>query len=140
MNTERVRDWMTPNPVTVSSSNTLPETYWLMMKSKVHRLPVMEGGKLVGIVTLEDLRRMEPVRMGSLDLIHLSDMLARMPVWKVMTKAPVFVSPDMPLVEAASLMLEKDISTLPVMEDDTLVGILTDNDILRAFVERGKHG
>ncbi len=134
---ELVRDWMTPGPITVSSSSTLPEAYWLMMKSKVHRLPVMEGGRLVGIVTLEDLRRMEPVRMGSLDLIHLSDMLSRMPVWKVMTKAPVVVSPDLPLVEAAALMLEKRISTLPVMEDDSLVGILTDTDILRAFVKRG---
>ncbi len=55
MSTERVCDWMTPNPVTVSSSSTLPETYWLMMKSRVHRLPVVEGDSLVGILTDNDI-------------------------------------------------------------------------------------
>jgi len=130
-----VRDWMIPKPVTVSPSAPLRDAYWLMLENKVRRLPVMDGERLVGIVTLEDVRRVEPPTGVGLDLVKITDMLSRMAVRQVMTKDPKTIAPDAPLIEAARMMLEHNISALPVMEGNQLAGIITESDIFRAFVE-----
>jgi len=88
MTTQPVKDWMTSDVITVTGSSTLPEAYWLMLEKKIRRLPVVEEGALVGMVTIEDLRRMEPVRIAGCDLIHISDMLAKLPVRQLMTENP----------------------------------------------------
>jgi acetoin utilization protein AcuB len=133
-----VRDWMTPMPVTVSPSTPLRDAYWLMIDHKVHRLPVMDDERLVGIVTLDDLRRAEPPTGIGLDLVKITDMLSKMTVRQVMTKDPRTIAPDAPLIEAAQMMLEHEVSALPVMEDSQLVGIITESDIFHAFVELGE--
>jgi acetoin utilization protein AcuB len=133
-----VRDWMTPKPVIASSNTLLRDAYWLMIDNKVRRLPVMDDEHLVGIVTLEDLRRAEPPTGIGLDLVKITDMLSKMTVRQVMTQNPKTIAPDAPLIEAARMMLEHEVSTLPVMEDSQLVGIITESDIFRAFVELGE--
>ncbi len=135
MKTQQIKDWMTPDVITVSSSCTLPEAYWLMLEKEIRRLPVVEEGALVGMVTLEDLRRMEPLRISGVDLIHISDMLAKLPVRQLMTENPKTISPGASLIDAAHLMLEHKISALPVLDGDMLVGIITESDIFRAFIE-----
>jgi acetoin utilization protein AcuB len=109
-----------------------------MIDNKVRRLPVMDDEHLVGIVTLEDLRRAEPPTGIGLDLVKITDMLSKMTVRQVMTQNPKTIAPDAPLIEAARMMLEHEVSTLPVMEDSQLVGIITESDIFRAFVELGE--
>jgi acetoin utilization protein AcuB len=133
-----VRDWMTPKPVIVSPNSPMRDAYWLMIDNKVRRLPVMDDEHLVGIVTLEDLRRAEPPTGIGLDLVKITDMLSRMTVRQVMTKDPKTIAPDAPLIEAARTMLEHEVSTLPVMESGQLLGIITESDIFRAFVELGE--
>ena len=135
MSGNQVRDWMTPNPVTVSPGTSLRKAHWLMIDNKVRRLPVMDGEHLVGIVTMEDLRRAEPSTGIGLDLVKITDMLSRMTVRQLMTKDPKTITPDTPLIEAARMMLEQEISTLPVMEAGQLVGIITESDIFRAYVK-----
>ena len=130
-----VRDWMTPKPVIISPSTPLRDAYWLMIDNKVRRLPVMDDEHLVGIVTMEDLRQAEPSTGIGLDLVKITDMLSRMTVRQVMTKEPRTIAPDAPLIEAARMMLEYEVSALPVMENSQLVGIITESDIFRAFVE-----
>lgn len=130
-----VRDWMTPKPITVSSSCPLRDAYWLMLEHKVRRLPVVDDGRLVGIVTLEDVRRAEPPTGICLDLVKITEMLSRMSVRQVMSDNPRIISPEVPLIEAARMMLKHKISTLPVIEGDELVGIITERDIFRAFVK-----
>jgi acetoin utilization protein AcuB len=130
-----VRDWMTPDPVIVLPSTLIREAYWLMVDHKVHRLPVMDEERLVGIITLEDLRRAEPPVGIGLDLVRITDMLSKMTVQQVMTRNPKTIAPDMPLIKAAQMMLENDISALPVMEGPRLIGIITVSDIFRAYVE-----
>jgi acetoin utilization protein AcuB len=130
-----VRDWMTPKPVFVSSSTPLRDAYWLMIDHKVRRLPVMDKERLVGIITLEDLRRAEPPTGIGLDLVKITDMLSRITVQQIMTKNPKTIAPDAPLIEAARMMLEHKISALPAMEGSHLAGIITESDIFRAFVE-----
>ncbi|MCD6400795.1 MAG: CBS domain-containing protein [Anaerolineales bacterium] len=135
MNTKLVQDLMTKNPITVTGNTTLPEAYWVMLKNNIHQLPVLEYEKVVGIVTLEDLRRMDPISVAGFHLIRVSDMLAKLPVRQVMTPNPKIISPQAPLVEAAKLLLEYDIRALPVVENERLVGIISVQDILRTIVE-----
>jgi acetoin utilization protein AcuB len=130
-----VKEWMTPKPITVPSCCPLQDAYWLMLENKVRRLPVIDEGRLVGIVTLEDIRRAEPPTGIGLDLVKITEMLSRMAVHQVMTANPRIISPDKPLIEAARIMLKHQISALPVMEGDELVGIITERDIFRAFVK-----
>jgi acetoin utilization protein AcuB len=130
-----VRDWMTPKPITVSPNSPLRDAYWLMIDNKVRRLPVMDKEGLVGIITLEDLRRAEPPTGIGLDLVKITDILSRMTVRQVMAKNPRTITPNVPLIEAARLLLEHKISALPVMDGSKLVGIITESNIFRAFVE-----
>jgi acetoin utilization protein AcuB len=134
MGGNRVRDWMTITPITIKSSATLPEAYWLMIENKIRRLPVVDNEVLVGIVTLEDLRQKIPAIVISIDPVRANDALARLPVRQVMTENPKTISKEAPLIEAARQMLENKISALPVMEGNSLVGIITESDIFRAFV------
>lgn len=138
MNKNLVRDWMTPNPLTVTSNVTIPEAYWMMVNNKIRRLLVVDDENLVGIVTIEDLRQKIPFTTFSMDAVRASDILAHYPIGKIMSLNPKTTSPDTPLVKAAQLMLENNISTLPVMDDDKLVGIITESDIFYAFVEFAK--
>ena len=132
---KQVKDWMNSHVITVSGSSTLPDAYWLMLDNDVRRLPVVEDGVLVGIVTLEDLRRMDPIEAAGFDIIRISNMLAKLPIRQLMTKNPKTIAPAESLVKAAQLMLRNKISTLPVLDGDELVGIITESDIFRAFVE-----
>lgn len=136
MNSNRVRDWMTPDPITISSDADLPEAYWLMVNNKIRRLPVVDRGTLVGIVTLEDLRRMMPADVIRVDPVRVVDMLSKTPVRWMMTREPKTISASAPLIEAASQMLEHKIGALPVMDGDRLVGIITESDIFRALVKQ----
>lgn len=133
--TERlVREWMTSDPITIASQQTLPDAYRLMMGKHIRRLPVVDEGELVGIVTMRDLMQVEPPRNLGLNVIHINDILSNLPIHSLMTPDPKTISPADPLMEAAKLMLEEKISSLPVMEGDHLVGIITESDIFRAFV------
>jgi acetoin utilization protein AcuB len=136
MISSRVRDWMTPDPITISSDADVPEAYWLMVNHKIRRLPVVERGKLVGIITLEDLRRMMPADVIRVDPARVSDMLSKTLVRHMMTKDPKTISASALLIEAASQMLEHRIGALPVMDGDKLVGIITESDIFRALVKQ----
>ncbi|MFZ2097764.1 MAG: CBS domain-containing protein [Anaerolineales bacterium] len=134
MKSELVRDWMTSNPITISSNCTLPEAYWLMVNHKIRRLPVVDRDILVGIVSLEDLRVKIPATFIVMDAVRASDMLTKLPVRHVMSENPKTIPVDATMVEAARLMLSYKISALPVMDGNNLVGIITESDIFRALV------
>lgn len=134
MSNELVCDWMIHHPITISSNKPLRDAYWLMLENKIRRLPVVDGDRLVGIVTLEDLRRAEPPTGIGLDLVRITEMISRMTIRQIMTDNPITIRMDAPLIEAAQMMFENEISTLPVMEGNQLVGIITESDIFRALV------
>jgi len=135
MTTKQVKDWMTSEVITVESSCPLPEAYWLMIENKIRRLPVVDDGTLVGIVALENLRRVNPISIAGLDILHINEMLAKLPIRQLMTENPITISPTASLIEAARKMLQHKISALPVLEGSELVGIITESDIFRAFVQ-----
>jgi acetoin utilization protein AcuB len=117
-----VRDRMTSDPVIIGPQAMLTTAQEYMKVGHFRRLPVIENGNLVGILTDRDIRR----HAGSEE---------RTKVQAAMTESPLTVPPDMEVEEATKLMLRDQISGLPVVENGKLVGILTASDILNAFLE-----
>ncbi len=133
MNGRRVKDWMVRDPVTIGPKATVAEAEALLDAHRIRHLPVMDGGRLVGLITDRDIRlasmprpRKEPSQPDALlQLVHVE---------QVMTPGPATASPDMPIAEAARLMLEHRYGGLPVVADGRLVGIITQGDLLKALI------
>ena len=125
---KQVKEWMSANPITVLPTTHADEAFRLMSERHIRRLPVVEDGKLVGIVTLGDLR--------SIGADTESDEPRKMRVDAVLHASPITVNTDTPLVDAARMMIQHKFSGLPVLSasDQSLVGIITESDILRAFI------
>ncbi|HLE27443.1 MAG TPA: CBS domain-containing protein [Anaerolineales bacterium] len=135
MKKELVKDWMTPNPITVTPETNLPEAHKIMKDNRIRRLPVVQDGQLVGIVTRGDIRGAEPSEATSLSIFELHYLVGKLTLDRIMTKNPVTVSPNTTIQDAANLMLNRKISGLPVVEDDRLMGIITESDIFRLVVK-----
>jgi CBS domain-containing protein len=133
-----VKDWMTPDPVTIDPHTTLPEANRLMKECNIRRLPVVEKGTLVGIVTLGDIREASPSNATALSIYELNYLLARLTVGEIMSKEPISIAPDTSIEAAARLMLEHKIGCLPVISDGKLIGIITESDIFRLLVTEGE--
>lgn len=133
----RVRDLMTISCVTAPPTMPVLEARQLMLERRIRHLLVTDGGKLVGIVTDRDIRLNLPSPATSLSVWEINYLLARMTVAAVMTKSLVTIESGRAATEAAQLMLDHKIGALPVMDDALLVGIITETDLLRAFVKAG---
>ncbi len=131
---ERVKDWMSGKVITITPDQTLPDAHEIMKKRKIRRLPVVENGELVGILTLGDLREAGPSDATTLSIFEMNYLLARLKVREIMTTDPLTVTPQTSLTDAAKLMLHHKIGGLPVVEGNTVVGIITESDIFRAYV------
>ena len=137
MKQELVKDWMTREVVTIEPDTTLPEAHRLMSERKIRRLPVMEHGRLVGIVTRGDVREAEPSDATTLSIWELNYLLAQLKVEKIMTRNPVTISKEATIGEAAQMMLDKKISGLPVVDSQgKIIGIITESDIFRTVVKQ----
>jgi acetoin utilization protein AcuB len=140
MKLELVKDWMTREVVTVSPDTSLTDAYQLMTNHKIRRLPVMENGRLVGIITLGDLRGARPSDVGSLSLWEINFMIAQLTTADIMTADPITILPNDPVARAAQLMLQNTIGCLPVMNTkNELIGIITVKDIFRLVVHDWQH-
>jgi CBS domain-containing protein len=124
-----VVDWMTPNPSTVSPWASLLDAYRIMKSYEIRRLPVVDEGRLVGILTISDLRSAVPIGRDRFTDPHLP--IAEKMVADVMTHQPITIRKDASMAEAAEIMFENKIGGLPVVEDGQLVGIITESDLFR---------
>ncbi|MEJ2210974.1 MAG: CBS and ACT domain-containing protein [Anaerolineae bacterium] len=103
---------------------------------ELQHLPVVDkGGKMVGVVTEDDLLKAEPSGVTLLSVWEINSLLNKVKVRDVMVRDVITTTEDMPIEEAAHLMLEHKIGCLPVLRDDKLVGIITESDIFRTFME-----
>jgi acetoin utilization protein AcuB len=135
MKREVIDDWMSKDPITIQPETTLPEAHRLMKKHGIRRLPVVKDGRLVGIVTLGDVRGAEPSGATALSIWEINYLISRLKVEEIMTPNPIVVQRDAKVGEAAHLMLRYKISGLPVVDDaGILVGIITESDIFRLVV------
>lgn len=131
----RIKDVMTRNPVTADSETLVLDAQKIMKENNIRRLPIVDKGKLVGMVTKHDLLEAAPSPATSLSVFELNYLLAKMKVKEIMKKNPVTITPDTPFEEALRLGQEKKIGSFPVVDKGKLVGITTESDIIR-FVTR----
>lgn len=131
----RIRDFMTKNPITVDSETLVLDAQKIMRENNIRRLPVVDRGKLVGIVTQHDLLMASPSPATSLSVHELHYLLAKMKIKEIMKRNPITVSPVTTFEEAFKIGQEKKIGSFPVVENGKLVGIVTESDIVR-FVTR----
>lgn len=132
----KVGQRMTHNPITITPDTAVPEAQAIMRREKIQRLPILDkSGKLVGIVTSLDLIHASPSPASTLDIYEMHYLLSKLKVESVMTKHVITVTEDLPVEEAARIMADNQISGLPVMRGSVLVGIITESDIFRLFIE-----
>jgi acetoin utilization protein AcuB len=131
---------MSREVLSASPDMNVLEAGQLMIERTIRRLPVVEEGRLVGIVTYGDVRGARSASASGLDIWELSYRLSRLTVREIMTPNPVTISPDDTIGAAAQLMLKYMIGGLPVVDaQDRLVGILTESDVFRLVVRDWMH-
>ena len=129
-----VGDCMTVDPATVAPKDSLQRVIELLRRRDIRTVPVVEAGKLVGIVTDRDVRQVAPAYPLFRDEDEIRRYTENLTVTAAMTADPMTVSPETPLVETAKILETYRISTLPVVADLRVVGMLSVNDLLRVFV------
>jgi acetoin utilization protein AcuB len=130
----QVHECMTVNPITISPKTTYAQASRLLRLKKLHALPVVhQEGQLVGIITEKNLLDISPVAV--LGAHTISDLLSAIRVEEAMTRRVITVQEDYPLEDAARIMIEHKIRSLPVMHGDQLVGMVTWMEILRTMMD-----
>jgi len=137
-----IKEYMTPQPVTVDEDTSVLNAAELMKEKKFRRFPVLRGDELIGIVTDRDLRSAAPSQVISFDeeerqlMPELHDLLARVKIGEIMTRDVLTVDSEQTIATAALLMLKHRISGLPVVDSKgELVGIVTEGDIFKVLVD-----
>ena len=130
-----VADIMTPNPVTVTPRNAIRTAVNLMREVGCRRLPVVDRGRLVGIITDRDLRRAANSPFVVREQWYDNFILDHIEVGSCMTPNPLTIHPGASICEAARLMRDHKVGGLPVVTDGQLVGIITETDLLNFLIE-----
>ncbi len=131
-----VRERMSPNPIVVQQDSRFEDALQLLREKKIRRLPVLDKqGNLVGVVVEKDLLYASPSPATSLSVFEVHYLLSKLTVKDVMTRRVITVGEDCPLEEAARIMIDHKIGSLPVMRGKQLVGIITETDIFRIMAE-----
>jgi acetoin utilization protein AcuB len=121
--------------ITVSPEIPINEALELMKREHIRRTPVIKDGKLVGIVSDKDLLNASPSPVTSLSIWEMNYLLSKITVKDVMTKQVLTVNEDTPIEEAARVMADNKIGGLPVLREDRVVGIITETDLFKIFLE-----
>jgi len=129
-----IKDFMSTNVVTVDPDSSIVRANNLLKEKKIRRLCVVEKDKLVGIVTDSDIKQATPSKATTPSVGQIVYILSSGRIKDIMTKAPMTIEADMTLDDAALMMLDNKISSLPVLEEERLVGMITESDIFKALV------
>ena len=130
-----IRNWMTPEVITVTPDTSLLKLGKLMRDNGVRRLPVLDNGRVVGIISDRDVRDASPSKATTLDMYEMHYLLAEIKAKDIMTPRPVTIKPTDTVEKAAMIMLDKKIGGLPVVDETgALVGIISDQDVFKALV------
>lgn len=131
----KVSEWMTSNVLTTRRNTSISSAHQVMRENNIRRLPVVENNKLVGIITIGDVREASPSDATTLSIWELNYLWAQLTVEKVMSRNVYAVKPDTLMLDAAEIMLEHKVSGLPVLnEHNELIGIITESDIFRMLI------
>ncbi|KXT64039.1 MULTISPECIES: CBS domain-containing protein [Streptococcus] len=135
-----VKDFMTRKVVYISPDTTIAHAADIMRDQKLHRLPVIENDKLVGLVTEGTIAEASPSKATSLSIYEMNYLLNKTKVKDVMIHDVVTVSKYASLEDATYLMLKNKIGILPVVDNEQVYGVITDRDIFKAFLEVSGYG
>jgi acetoin utilization protein AcuB len=130
-----IKKRMSSPVITVEPNMPIMEALELMKSKNIRRTPVMKDGRLVGIISDKDLLNAAPSDATSLSVWELNYLLGKITVGEIMTKRVLTVSDDTPIEEAAYIMASEKIGGLPVMSNGHLVGLITETDLFRIFLE-----
>ena len=131
-----VTDWMSKNVYTVNSDSPLSEAVKILREKKIKHLPVVDKKHaVVGVLSDRDIKEYMPSKATTLDVFELHNVLLETKIAKVMKKQVFTAKPDLPIEEAAMLMYDKNIGCLPIVENNKLVGIISDRDLFRVLVD-----
>jgi len=135
---DRVRDIMETKLVTISANERLSMVEDIMTLGRVRHMPVVQGGRLVGVVSERDLLRASLSVLSEHRDTERRAFLHVVEIARVMSAPPIVIGPDASIEEAALLMADKKIGCLPVVVGDRLIGLVTETDVLRWVA--GVHG
>lgn len=135
-----VKDFMTRKVVYISPDTTIAHAADIMRDQKLHRLPVIENDKLVGLVTEGTIAEASPSKATSLSIYEMNYLLNKTKVKDVMIHDVVTISQYASLEDATYLMLKNKIGILPVVDNEQVYGVITDRDIFKAFLEVSGYG
>jgi len=131
-----VKERMTRNPIIVRPDTPVTEAQALMKREKIHHLPVLDKEeRLVGIVAEKDLLYASPSVATTLSVYEMTSLLAKLKVETVMSREVITVTEEVPLEEAARIMADRSIGGLPIVRGKTVVGMITESDLFRIFIE-----
>ncbi len=124
-----VRDIMTKNVITITSDTYVLDAERIMDQNRIGRLPVVDDEKLVGIVTKNDVLKASPTSTTPTNQRHLFYLMSKLTVKEIMKTKILKISPDTPIEKAIAIAQKNKVGSLPVVEEDKVVGILTTNDV-----------
>ncbi|MCO6543818.1 MAG: CBS domain-containing protein [Lactobacillus sp.] len=130
-----VADYMTKDVITIRPQTKINVAVKVMEENHIHRLPVIDGKQLVGLITAGTIAQASPSAATSLSIYEVNYLFNQMTVAQVMTKKVLTVAYDASLEDAIYQMRQHQIGVLPVMQADNVVGMITNNDILDAFLD-----
>lgn len=121
--------------ISVSPDAPINEVLAMFREEHIRRAPVMKDGKLIGIVSERDLLNASPSEVTSLSIWELNYLISKVTVKRVMSKKVITVDQDTPIEEAARIMADKKIGGVPVVSGGKVVGIITETDLFKIFLE-----
>ncbi len=130
-----VRERMSRPVISVSVEAPINEVLAMFKKERIRRAPVLKNGKLVGIVSEKDLLNAAPSSATTLSIWEMNYLISKVKVKDVMTKKVITVDRDTPIEEAARIMADKKIGGMPVLDGDRVVGMITETDLFKVFLE-----
>jgi acetoin utilization protein AcuB len=130
-----VGERMSRPPITIEPEMSIHDALSLFKKEHIRRAPVIKGGALLGIVSDKDLLNASPSPVTSLSVWEIHYLLSKLTVKEVMTKEVITVTEDTPIEEAARIMADNKIGGLPVIKKTRVVGIITETDLFKLFIE-----
>jgi len=125
-----VRDFMTAPVTGIQQDARLLDAALVLRRSGFRHLPIVDGDRLVGIITDRDIQRFAPSLLGKISQEDYNAIFENTPLERVMTRDPATVTPATPVSEAVAILYNKKLGCLPVVEDGRLIGIITITDML----------
>lgn len=130
-----VQDFMTTEVTSLQDSDTLLDAAMIFVRSSFRHIPVLQGRKVVGIITERDVKQFAPSLLTGTTADEYNTIMETTPISRVMTKNPTTLRPDQPIFEAARFLHQRRVGCMPVVENGELVGIVTTTDLLRLLMK-----